>query len=140
MPKYNSLTIIGHLGADAETRQIQSGDVVTSFSVGVSGFRKDDATQWFRCSWWGARGEKVSQYLTKGKPVLVRGSVGLRTFERKDGGSGASLEVRVDDVALLGGGDDSGPRTAPRQAETRKPARQEVSDTYPEDDGADCPF
>lgn len=111
--RFNQLTIVGYLGQNAEARTTQSGDTVTSFSVGVSGWKRDSPTTWFRCSWWGERGQKVAGYMEKGKPVLVVGEVSVREFEGRDGKARASLEVRVSDVQLLGGREDGGGERRP---------------------------
>jgi single-strand DNA-binding protein len=132
--RFNQLTIGGHLGQDAEVKTTNSGEAVTSFSVGVSGYKRDSETTWFRCSWWGDRGAKLAQYLTKGKAVIVSGEVSLRMYEKRDGSSGASLEVRVNEVQLAGGKDESdggerkAPRTEPQRDEAPAPQTNDSDD------------
>lgn len=97
-----SITIAGGIGKDAVTRTTQQGDKVTGFSVGVSeGFGDSKRTIWFDCSLWGARGEKLAGYLTKGSRVAVSGDLSTREHDGK-----TYLTVRVSDVTLLGGGQD----------------------------------
>ena len=97
-----SITIAGNIGKDAETRRTQSGDAVTSFSVAVEDrIPKEKGTIWFRCSLWGKRGESLAQYLTKGSKVAVSGELSIEVYEGK-----TNLTVKVDQVTLLGGGQD----------------------------------
>jgi single-strand DNA-binding protein len=97
-----SITIAGNVGKDAETRRTQSGDAVTSFSVAVEDrIPKEKGTIWFRCSLWGKRGESLAQYLTKGSKVAVSGELSIEVYEGK-----TNLTVKVDQVTLLGGGQD----------------------------------
>jgi len=121
----NSWSFSGHCAADAESRFTPSGDAVVSFSVGVkSGFGDRATTTWARCQMWGKRGEAVSQYLVKGQLVGVTGEVTLREYDKKDGSKGSSLEVRVNDLTLLGkreGGEQSAPAPQQRQAPAPKP-------------------
>jgi len=48
---------------------------------------------------WGKRGEAVAQYLTKGKTVAVRGTLGSREHDGK-----TYLDLDADELELLGGG------------------------------------
>ena len=113
----NNWNFTGHCAADAETRYSKSGDAIVSFSVAVkSGFGDKATTTWARCSMFGNRGTAVSEFLTKGQLVGVCGEVTLREYEKKDGSKGASLEVRVNDLTLLGKRDSDAQHSAPRPA------------------------
>jgi single-strand DNA-binding protein len=105
MPNHASCTIIGHLGRDAETKYLPGDKCVVSFTVATSRKRKDEeTTTWWRCQFWGDRAAKLSEYLTKGKAVMVQGEVHQREYETKDGIKGHSLEVEVRELVLLGDG------------------------------------
>lgn len=130
----NVWNFVGNLGKDAETRYLQSGDPVVSFSVGVkSGYGDKATTTWARCSMFGKRGESVSQYLTKGQLVGISGEVRLREWNDEQGQKRSSLEVRVNDLTLLGKKD--GQQAAqPRQ---QAPAPQQSAGDW---DDSDIPF
>ena len=122
----NNWNFTGHCAADAETRYSKSGDAIVSFSVAVkSGFGDKATTTWARCSMFGNRGTAVSEFLTKGQLVGVCGEVTLREYDKKDGSKGASLEVRVNDLTLLGRRDSDAQHSAPaapsRQAAPARP-------------------
>lgn len=94
-----SITIAGNIGKDAQTRTTQGGDKVTSWTVAVEDRQgQDKRTIWFDCNLWGARGEKLAEYLTKGGKVAVSGDLSTREHEGK-----TYLSVRADQVTLLGG-------------------------------------
>ncbi|MDD5037428.1 MAG: single-stranded DNA-binding protein [Methylococcaceae bacterium] len=124
----NILCFTGNLGKDAETRYTQSGDAVVSFSAACkAGFGDKATTTWLRCSMFGKRGESVAPYLTKGTLVGVSGEFSAREWKDKDGQKRTSLEVRVNDLTLLG-----------RKPETTASAS---ADNPPADDlGDDIPF
>jgi single-strand DNA-binding protein len=130
-----STTVAGNLGKDAELRHTPNGDSVCSFSVASNSKRGDkDVTTWVRCSLWGKRGTALMQYLTKGTRVAVSGSLSLREYD-KDGEARTSLELNVQDVALLGGGSaEKSERSAPPKG---RPADR--GDAY-EDPTDDLPF
>ena len=141
----NNWCFTGNLGADAETRYSKSGDAIVSFSVAVkSGFGDKATTTWARCSMFGNRGTAVSEFLTKGQLVGVCGEVTLREYEKKDGSKGASLEVRVNDLTLLGRRDSDAQHSAPaapsRQAAPTRPQQSGSSQGGFGDFDDDIPF
>lgn len=92
----NSITIVGNLTRDAQTRQA-GGGTVTAFSVAENKKVKgEDATIFYDCSMWGERGERIAQYLTKGGQVTVVGE--LQPIREKDGKF--YIDIRVNDVSL----------------------------------------
>lgn len=99
------LTVIGHLGKDATTNEV-NGKGVINFTVAHSEKWKDksgmpqEKTTWVECSKWGDN-LSVAQYLKKGTLVYVDGFPEVRTFNRNDGSGGASLTLKVNDLKLL---------------------------------------
>lgn len=94
-----NITIAGRITKDAEQRTTTGGDKVTAFSVAVddrSG--KEKGTIFFDCNLWGARGDGLAQYLTKGSSVTVTGDLTRREYDGK-----TYLGVRVDNLTLQGG-------------------------------------
>jgi single-strand DNA-binding protein len=105
----NKVILLGHLGKDAETRFIPSGDSVTNFTLATNRRWKDrqtgewkEETDWHNIVFW--RGENLANYLTKGKQVYLEGRLRTRSYEDKDGQKRYATEVVADDVILLGGG------------------------------------
>lgn len=62
---------------------------------------------WWNCSLFGKRAESLAQYLTKGQAVTIIGGVTERDWTDKQGVARKSIDVRVSDVALMGGRKDS---------------------------------
>ena len=105
MPNRNIVEIMGHLGRDPETRTLNNGSEVTSFSLATSNDYKDkngewqkkDAT-WWSCQVWGGLGAEVVAEFSKGDAIMVRGKGGMREWTGKDGETKTTLEVRVNEV------------------------------------------
>lgn len=122
------LQAIGNLGKDATTNQI-NGKTVINFSVAHTEKYKDaqgnqkDKTTWVECAWWTDR-TAVVPYLKKGTQVYVEGQPDIRTYE-SNGKTGASLQLRISNVQLLGG---------QRSEATTAPAQQQPADNE-EDSG-----
>jgi single-strand DNA-binding protein len=130
----NSWQFTGNLGRDCETRHTPNGDPVVSFSVGVkSGYGKNESTTWANCAMFGKRGEAVAPYLSKGQLVGVSGEVNLREWTDKDGGKRQSLDVRVNDLTLLGKKDGQA------NAKPEKPAKPAKGGGF-DDMDSDIPF
>lgn len=106
---YQQITLIGNLGNDPEMRYTPSGVPVASFNLAVNRSwtgqdgQRQDKTTWFRISVWNKQAETVSQYLSKGRQVLVIGEVEeARAYTDRDGNMRASLEVKAQSVRFLG--------------------------------------
>lgn len=131
----NVWSFTGNIGRDAESRFLPDGTAIVSFSVAVkSGFGKSESTVWPKCTIFGKRGESLAQYLAKGTQVGVSGEVSNREWEDKEGNKRLSLEVRVNDVTLLGGRKDA----APEPHRERAPQSSAPSPATFDDD--DIPF
>lgn len=101
-----SAVVFGHLGQDAELKQV-GGKPLLSLSVASNSRKKVgtewvDATDWVRVSLFGERATKLAQHLTKGKGVVVRGSLTVREYE-KAGAVKFSIDMRADDIEFAGG-------------------------------------
>lgn len=116
----NVFTGIGRLGRDAEVRHTSAGNPVTTFAVAIEdGFGERKTTTWMDCAMFGDRGEKIASYIRKGDRIGVTGSIRLDTYTTRDGVEKSKVALRVQDVTLLGGKQDSGswaPRDEPQRA------------------------
>jgi single-strand DNA-binding protein len=97
----NFVFIAGHLGKDPETRFTADGTKVTTLVVATHSKKgaKED-TIWWRVTVWGDRFDKMVTYLTKGKPIMVKGELYKpETYVDKNGAVQiGSLEVRADSI------------------------------------------
>ena len=110
---YQQITIVGNLGGDPIMRYTESGVPVTSFSVATSrqwtdaNGTKQEKTVWFRVTAWRRLAETTSQYLSKGRQVMVVGEMEPpNVYQGKDGEHRASLEVTARMVRFLSGGQE----------------------------------
>jgi single-strand DNA-binding protein len=105
---FNQVTLMGNLTRDPELRTTPNGQSVCSFSLALNRSYKgadgnwQEATDYVDVTAWGPLGERVSQYVTKGRPVLVSGRLQSRAWEQ-DGQKRSKVEVVAQDVTFLGG-------------------------------------
>jgi single-strand DNA-binding protein len=101
----NCFNCSGNLARDAELKTLPSGTQLLEFTIGNNiGYGDKKQTIWIRCAMFGARGEKLAQYLTKGTKVWVTGELSIRDYTGKDGTPKYSVELNTRDIELLGGG------------------------------------
>lgn len=94
----NIIEILGHLGADPETRFTPSGQKVTNFRVAVN-VRKGgkDETIWFRVTVWGDRYDKMIAFLKKGSAIIVLGELSKpEIYTDKEGKQQISMEITAE--------------------------------------------
>ena len=106
----NVCIITGNLTRDAELKYTANQKPVLTFAVAVNRLGQDNtqATDYFNVVFWGKTGETLAKWLTKGRSVLVRGSMRSRSYEAKDGHKVTAWELIADSyggIELLGGGE-----------------------------------
>jgi single-strand DNA-binding protein len=99
-----NMTAVGRIGRDAELRKTPNGDSVCNVAIGCNYGRKGNdgkqPTQWVEGALWGDRAEKLAEYLTKGKQViLVLQDVHIETYQGQNG-DGHKLVGRIADLAF----------------------------------------
>ncbi len=103
---------LGTLGRDSELRYTPNGDAVLSWTMAFNtGFGDKQTTTWLRCSMWGKRTEKLSQYLLKGTKIMVFGTIETHEYQDKEGNTRTSFDMRVDDFAFAGAKSESNGET-----------------------------
>ncbi len=112
---YQRITVVGNLGRDPELRYLPNGTPVTNLSVATSNSYTNQQgeqvkeTTWFRVSVFGKQAEACSQYLSKGRQVLVEGRLrpdpqtgNPKVFTKQDGSVGSSYEITATTVRFIG--------------------------------------
>jgi len=97
-----SFSKLVRLGKDAETAVTPSGKnvckIVAAYDVGWGDNKK---TVWIDASWWGDRGVKMAQYLTKGVQIVIHANdVEPDAYEGSNGLS-KKLKMNVVNVELV---------------------------------------
>jgi single-strand DNA-binding protein len=109
----NRVVLTGNLTRDPELRSLQSGTSICSIRVACNTRRKGPTGEWedkpnyFDVKVWGAQGENVARFLTKGRPVAIDGRLEWREWQAQDGGKRQSVEIIADSVQFLGSRDDA---------------------------------
>ncbi len=128
---FNQAIIMGNLTRDPELRSTPSGQSVASFAVATNrnwtdpSGEKKEAVEYHDIVAWGKLGELASNYLSKGRKVLVTGRLQTRSWET-DGVKRQKTEIVATDINFLDragdGTDYSAASSAP--AEAKKPSKK----------------
>ena len=125
----NTIGILGRLTKDAEQRSIPSGTVITNFSVASdTGFGERKVTTFYNCSYF-RKADGLMTYLKKGAQVFITGEHSLRKYPKSDGTEGASSEVNVNNINLVGGAGGNQP-SQQQQSSQQQPASQSAGPDY----------
>ena len=108
----NHIVIMGRLTRDPELRRTQSGTAVTTITVAVdrdyqSRDSQEKQTDFIDVVAWRQTAEFVSKYFTKGKMIVVDGSLQSRKWQDKNGQNRTSWEVQANTVYFGEGRRDS---------------------------------
>tara|TARA_Y100001963_G_C6774193_1_gene446479 strand:- start:992 stop:1330 length:339 start_codon:yes stop_codon:yes gene_type:complete len=99
-----NVTATGNLVADPEQRTVQTSQgnlEVTSFRILVNKKKgQEEIVTAVDCSIWGNKGNAAMAYLKKGHQITIAGAGNINTFTHKNGVSGASIEVNVQEYSL----------------------------------------
>ena len=139
----NKIVLVGHLGADPESRFTPSGVAVSTFNMATNESWKnkegeyEDRTEWHRIVLYGKAAETASEYMKKGQLAYVEGRIRTRSWEDKDGMTRYTTEVLGDRFTMLGRKSEN-KSTAPAEAGASASANASAGGGGGDDD--DLPF
>lgn len=134
---YNKQSLIGHVGSNPESKVIDGGTVVTSFTLATNKRWKDkqgqqqERTTWFNIRAYGKLAELMNDYVHKGKLLHIEGETVNKTYDDRDGNKRFTSYVVMDTFNFLSkrsATDDPAPATQPQPVTTGK---QEDDDDLP---------
>ncbi len=145
MASFNRVILVGNLTRDPELRYLQSGMAVTDVGLAVNDRRKNsngewvDETTFVDVTVWGRTAEVMSEYLSKGAPVLIEGRLKLDSWETQDGQKRSKLKVVAERMQMLAGRGEGGGSGGNRPAGKRPASSNAYSQPAPSDDVYDAP-
>lgn len=132
MASYNKVILMGNLTRDPEVKFLPSGTALANFGLAMNESYTDQQTGERRdvpcfvdIEAWGRQAEIVGEYFSKGRPILIEGSLKYDSWEAEDGTKRNRLKVRLhrfqfvgrrDDDEMGGGYTDAQPAAASGQA------------------------
>ena len=142
MVSFNKVFIIGNLTRDPELRFTPTGIPVATLRLAINSQYRDKAgekkteTCYINVVVWNKQAELASQYLSKGRRILVEGRLQSRSWETSSGDKRSVIEIRADRIQFLDssrpsdGGVTPQSRVAPYTADTSADSSVTFDDEY----------
>ena len=115
MASVNKVILLGNLGKDPDIRYLPDGSAITAITLATHEVWKDkqtgqsqERTEWHRVVCFGRLAEIAGEYLRKGRPVYVEGSLRTRKWQDKNGQDRYTTEIVASELKLLGSARDNG--------------------------------
>ena len=129
----NHIDLIGFIGSDPESRQLENGTQLTSLSLATKSSWKNDAgtydsrTDWHRIVVWGKLASFAST-LSKGAHIEVEGQLRHRTYQKQvqSGKKTVAVDVSVAEIHA------SAIRKLDRNGSSANSGEEDVSESAPE--------
>lgn len=99
----NKVILMGRLVADPELRKTQSDISVCRFRIAVNRpFSKDreNSADFISCTAWRSTADFVQRYFTKGRMIIVEGSLRNANYTDANGVKHYSMEVQAENVTF----------------------------------------
>ena len=151
MANFNKVILAGNLTRDPELRYTPKGTAVARITLAINrtygggegGGEKKEEVSFVDVDVWGRQAEVISQYMKKGRPLLVEGRLKQDTWEDKNTKQKQSkLKVVLESFSFLDsgnrGGDGGSSGASARPAPSNAPAPEAPDSEPPQDD--DVPF
>lgn len=143
MASVNKAIILGNLGRDPETRHMNNGDAVASFSIATTDTWKDkqgekqSRTEWHNIVFFGRTAEVAAQYLKKGSQCYVEGRLQTDKYTDKEGNEKYATKIIGERLQLLGSpGGNSSSESRSRPSSNAPAPQQKNTDDF----DSDIPF
>ncbi len=107
MASLNKVILIGNLTRDPELRYTAGGTAMAKLGLATNrkykqGDEWKEEVTFVDITVWGRQAETSSEYLSKGRPVLIEGRLQYSQWETDDGQKRSKLEVVAERVQFLG--------------------------------------
>lgn len=134
----NSVVLLGRIVFDPELKTTPNGKEVINFRIAVDKpYQKDSerGVDFFDVVAWGKTAAFIAQYFTKGKPIVVIGSLQTRTYEAKDGSNRHVTEILANSVEFVPSSkkDDTTPNSGYSEPNYTAPAAPPQMDSLLDD-------
>ena len=136
MASLNKVMLMGHLGADPETR-VAIGTLIANLSLATSRKYKDrngqqvEETEWHRVVLFGRTAEIAQEWLKKGSCIFVEGRLRTRQYEDRQGQKRFTTEIVGENMQFVNGNRDGQQNHRQSQSQPAAARQQQSFDDVP---------
>jgi single-strand DNA-binding protein len=130
------------IGRDTTLRQTPNGNSVASIAgVYDVGWGDKKKGQWIDVTLWGKQAEALTQYLTKGKQVVIYADdLCIETYPKNDGTEGFKLTCKAINIDLVGSkSDNEAPQQQAQQQQQPQQNNQQQAPQQPQENTQQSP-
>lgn len=102
MLKMNTIIVLGNLVKDSELKYTQGGLAILTFTVAVQRTGKDKGSDFMPVTVFGTYAEKLSEFMTKGLKVLVKGRLKIDNTKDDKGNYKTYVNINAEEIKALG--------------------------------------
>lgn len=119
----NRVVLVGRLTSDPELRALPSGSTVCNLRLACNGSRKGpegeytEKPNFFSVSAFGALGESVHRYMSRGRRIAIDGRLNWSEWEAPEGGKRQAVQIVAETVQFLDGRGEVGPKGSSSEEE-----------------------
>jgi len=102
----NKVILVGNVGKDPETRTLENGTVLSTFSLATSesfkrGGEWEQKTEWHNIVAWKDLAEKIHASFHKGDTVYVEGKITTEQWQDKEGNTRYTTKIVVNYARVI---------------------------------------
>lgn len=104
MQNYSTATVEGYATHDAVSRTTKTGKNVCTFAIAINHFSKvdeDPRVSFVDVEAWDKKGEFCAKTITKGKRVMVMGTLRQDRWEGKDGKTQTKIKIIANEIRMI---------------------------------------
>jgi single-strand DNA-binding protein len=131
---FNKTIIIGNLTKDIQINYIQNGTAIAKGTIASNykykssnGEQKEEVC-YLDFNIFGRSAEVANQYLNKGSKVLLEGRLVLENWTAQDGANRSKHSLRVDNMKMLGGQNETSMPTSDKKTFSSKEHENKIED------------
>jgi len=151
MASFNKVILLGNLTRDPELRVTPGGQSICKIGLATTRVFNDkegnqrEETTFVDVDSFGKQADVISQYFTKGKPILVEGRLRLDQWETNEGEKRNKLKIMLESFTFVGSKASNDANMPGQNCEQHTPQPRSkaaaVQDTSPQEDFEDnVPF
>lgn len=150
-----TIEVIGRIAADAERKISKNGKEYLSFRIANNEYNDEKGPDGKQKAYWFSVTSfnhlPMTQYLTKGKPVFVRGGYSDRVYQNREGNCEVGRDIIATEISFVDFGGDKTQNAQPQASPTTQTKMEAPKPTTAElkvptqtaivaDDDDDLPF
>lgn len=103
----NKVMLIGTVGRDPESKELNGGNLVCNFSIATTekvkakGGSWEDRTEWHNITCWGKTAELAQRFIFKGAKVHIDGKIQTDSWTDNQGNKKSQVKIIANDITML---------------------------------------